>query len=669
MALLRVILVVLMVLATVASPFVAQDAKRLLEEYGTVVTVYGDRLPMEERLILDTAASVSVVTREEIQASGAVTLQEVLVRLPGVFLHDQTGNPTESTVDVRGFPQGTSLAVFLDGVRLNDLQDNSVRWDTIPLEDVERIEVYRGAAGPLYGGGALAGVVNVITRRNPGIPRVDVKAGAGSFASREGRAHASGSLGPLEFYATAMKRKSDGWRENDGFDLDDGLLRLSWELPAHQRLSFLAKYAGGRENQPGSLTAEEMRQNPRQSPYNLPDHTRGRQRLASLVYSASGDAWAFSGQGFYRLQDRDTLTTGRSGYGFSTSGTERLGGATAQASWKGGAQERTWAVSGGLEASSGAFEGRGFYTDASGGSRTPASSSGVKERFAGAYAQADLGLGPVHFLAGGRADRADYDYTDHFHSSNGEDRTFRESTWRAGLLWHTGEWSSAFLTYSQGYRIPSVVDLFAYPGFYSNPDLAPTRVGDWEAGWRYLRDGWRVKVTVFDMRVRDEVVFVLTDPGLFIGQNQNAGRSYRRGIEAEAHVPLPAGFGVFASGSYQDSEITAGPYEGSRVPMVPRAQGTVGVAWSDPSWNVRLAVNTVGSQRLDNDLLNTRPELPGYATVDLSARYAWRALTVEAAVYNLLDHAYASRGITSGFSDYFTPAYPRTLRLWVTYSF
>lgn len=257
-----------------AVPALSQDARRLLEDYGTVITVYGERLPLQEKKILETAASVSVVTREEIQASGAVTLQEVLVQLPGVFLHDQTGNPAESTVDVRGFPQGTSLAVFLDGVRLNDLQDNAVRWDTIPLEDVERIEVYRGAAGPLYGGGALAGVVNVITRRNPGIPRVDLKVGGGSFDGREARAHASGSLGPLEFYATAMKRASDGWRENDGFDLDDGLLRLSWRLPSDQRLSFLAKYAGGRRTSPGRSPRKRCAET-RASPPTTSRTTRG----------------------------------------------------------------------------------------------------------------------------------------------------------------------------------------------------------------------------------------------------------------------------------------------------------------------------------------------------------------------------------------------------------
>ena len=163
-----------------------QEAQKLLEDYGTVVTVYGERLPAEERQILETAASVSVVTRDEIQAMGATTLQEVLVQLPSVFLHNETGNPEESTVDVRGFPDGTSLAVFLDGVRLNDIDDNSVRWDVIPVEDIERIEIYRGAAGPLYGGGALAGVINIITKHDPGIPRIDLKAGAGSFGSWEG---------------------------------------------------------------------------------------------------------------------------------------------------------------------------------------------------------------------------------------------------------------------------------------------------------------------------------------------------------------------------------------------------------------------------------------------------------------------------------------------------
>lgn len=648
----------------------AQEAQRLLEDYGTSITVYGERLPLKEREILDTAASIAVITREDIQASGATTVQQVLSELPGITLHNETGNPAESTVDLRGFPQGTSLAVFLDGVRLNDVQDNSVQWDLIPLEDVERIEVYRGASGPLYGGGALAGVVNIITRRNPGFPRLDLKSTLGSFGEREARIHTSGASGPVEFYGTAMKRHAAGWRQNDGYKLDDGLFRLNLTLPRNQSLAALFQYSGDTVSQPGSLTAAEIAADPRQSPFNLYDGTRGKRTLASLRYNVSMDGgWAFSAQAYTRRQDRDTLTTGRFGSGFFTRGSERLSGATAEArnAWKlGGA---ILEFSAGAEGSGGRFDGSGFYTNTTGGDKVPASRTGVRENLSGAYLQGDLGLGALHFIAGARTDRAAYDYTDRMNPANDTRRVFRQSTWRAGALYHFGQWSSAFLTYSQGYRIPSVIDLFAYPGFYSNPDLSPTRAGDWEAGWRYLKDGNRFKVTVYDMSMRDEVVFVLTQPAYFIGQNRNVGRSYRRGLEADAHMRLPAGFALFAGGSYQDSEVTAGPYSGNRVPMVPRYQGTAGVFWSNPSWTVQLAGNWVGPQLLDNDLTNSQPGIPGYATVDLSARFAYRALTLEASASNLLDHAYVNRGITNGSQDFYTPAYPAAFRFSVMWSF
>jgi iron complex outermembrane receptor protein len=648
----------------------AQDARRLLEDYGTTITVYGERLPSAERLIIDAPASVSVLTREDIQASGAKTLQEALANLPDIFLHDQTGNPVEATVDVRGFPQGTSLAVFLDGVRLNDLQDNSVRWDVVPLEDVERIEVYRGATGPLYGGGALSGVVNIITRRNPGIPRLDLKGTVGSFGERGARVHSSGTFGDWEYYATAMTRHANGWRENDGYRLDDGLLHLIYSPSTTRSLSLLVQYSGGTESDPGSLTPAELRDDPRQSPFNRYDGTRGRQRLANLTYSGgSPDALSFSVQAFTRLDDRDTLTTGRYGSGFLASGSERLSGLAAQARFAGKAQSWTWDVSAGGEFSTGRFDARGFYTNVVGENKHPASRTATDQHLGGIYAQADLGRGRLHFIVGARTDRTTYDYADRFQPENDEGRIFRQSTWRAGLVYHTGDWSSAYLVFSEGYRIPSIVDLFAYPGFYSNPDLTPTRARDWEAGWRFLKDGWRFKVTAFDMKLRDEVVFVLTNPEYFIGQNQNVGRSNRRGLEAEAHVPLPEGFSLFGAGSYLDTQVTAGPYAGNRVPMVPRAQGTAGAQWSNADWTVSLSASWVGPQRLDNDLSGGRRELPGYSTARLSARYAYHSLTLEASVSNLLDRRYLSRGITNGHADFFTPAYPLGARLSVMWSF
>lgn len=649
----------------------AQDAGTLMENYSEEITVYGQRLPMVEKQILESVTPISVVTRAEIDASGAKTVQEVLKSVPGIFLHNQTGNPVESTLDLRGFPQGTSLAVFLDGVRLNDTEDNSVRWDMIPLEDVQRIEIYQGASGPLYGGGAIAGVVNIITRTEPGIPRLDLKGALGSFGEREARTHISGSDGPVDFYATVMRRHASGWRENDGYRFDDGLSRLDWRLSASQRLSLLVKYNGGQESDPGALTKEELALDRRQSPFNRWDGYRGRHRLAAVTYNLSPQGgWAFSAQAFTRLDNRDILTSGRFGTGFFTRGSERLSGITIQTGKAGKwGENTTWQLSAGAEGSGGLFGGQGYFCDVEGNDKQKASSTRVKESFAGFWTQGELGFGPFHLQGGFRKDTASYYYTDFLNAANDTDRDFSQSTWRLGTLFDTGDHSSLFFVYSKGYRIPSVVDLFAYPGFYSNPDLRPVRASDQELGWRYIRNGNLLKVRAFTMLMKDEVVFVLTQPAWFIGENMNVGRSRRRGVEAEGAKVLPAGFKLFVSGSYQDSTVTEGPYKGKRVPMTSRYQATAGAQWRNADWIINLYSHWVGPQVLDNDLMGRRRDLSGYSTVTATVRYAWRALTFEASASNLLDRKYLSRGITNGYEDYYTPAYPAGYRLAVTWSF
>jgi len=649
----------------------AQDAGAIMENYSEEITVYGQRLPMVEKQILASATPISVVTRAQIEASGAKTVQEVLESVPGVFLHNQTGNPAESTLDLRGFPRGTSLAVFLDGVRLNGIQDNTVRWDVIPLEDVERIEVYQGASGPLYGGGAIAGVVNIITRSQPGIPRLDLKGGAGSFGLREARTHFSGSKGPFDFYATVMRRHARGWRENDGYRFDDGLVRLDWRVSSSQKLGLLLKYNGGKESDPGALTENELSIDRRQSPYNRYDGSRGRHRLAALSWHLSPQGgWAFSAQAFTRLNDRDILTSGRFGTGFFTRGSERLSGLTAETGNAGTwGKNATWQLSAGAEGSRGLFGGQGYFSDIEGNDKHKASSTRVKESFSGLWAQGGMAFGPFHLQGGVRKDTVSYDYTDFLYDANDKHRDFSQSTWRAGTLYDTGEHSSLFFVYSKGYRIPSVVDLFAYPGFYSNPDLLPVRASDWELGWRYIRNGNLLKVRAFTMKMKDEVVFVLTQPAWFIGENQNVAGSRRRGIELEATRILPAGFKLFASGSYLDSTVTEGPYDGSRVPMTSRYQATVGAQWRNADWTLNLYSHWVGPQVLDNDLVGERPELSGYSTVTASVRYEWRALTIEASASNILDRKYLSRGITNGYEDYFTPARPAGYGFAVTWSF
>ncbi|MFQ3190240.1 MAG: outer membrane receptor for ferrienterochelin and colicins [Paraglaciecola sp.] len=113
------------------------------------------------------AGSVSVVTSEEIRASGATSVTEVLESTPGIQLVVTGSNSTQAP-QIRG--QSTEqVLVLVNGKRLPNTDRNipfapALRYNWVPVANIDRIEIIRGPASSLYGADALAGVINIITR-------------------------------------------------------------------------------------------------------------------------------------------------------------------------------------------------------------------------------------------------------------------------------------------------------------------------------------------------------------------------------------------------------------------------------------------------------------------------------------------------------------------------
>ena len=109
-------------------------------------------------LSLDTArfpGNATVITAEEIRRSNASTIQEVLATAEGVTILDARGFGLESdgTLNLRGVVNSsrTNALVLVDGVRQNRLTGDEVHWQSIPVDQIERIEIIRGGAGTIYG--------------------------------------------------------------------------------------------------------------------------------------------------------------------------------------------------------------------------------------------------------------------------------------------------------------------------------------------------------------------------------------------------------------------------------------------------------------------------------------------------------------------------------------
>ncbi len=141
----------------------APQSARAQQVYDlAAITLFSNFVPSA---IQRSGASVSVVTRDEIEASGISQVADVLNRLPGVTMAQSGGAGGPAQVRIRG-ASPRHVAVYMDGVRVDDPTGISTEFDfgLMATDDIERIEVLRGTQSALYGSSAVGGVVNLTTR-------------------------------------------------------------------------------------------------------------------------------------------------------------------------------------------------------------------------------------------------------------------------------------------------------------------------------------------------------------------------------------------------------------------------------------------------------------------------------------------------------------------------
>ncbi|MEX0615601.1 MAG: TonB-dependent receptor plug domain-containing protein, partial [Methylophaga sp.] len=118
--------------------------------------------------ITNQAASITVISAEDIRRSPSRTLPDLLAEQAGVNIVNTNEHKNSATVDIRGFGEtaGQNTLILLDGRRLNDVDLSNVNYAAIPYQNIERIEIIRGSGAVLYGDGATGGVINIISK-NP----------------------------------------------------------------------------------------------------------------------------------------------------------------------------------------------------------------------------------------------------------------------------------------------------------------------------------------------------------------------------------------------------------------------------------------------------------------------------------------------------------------------
>ena len=647
------------------------------------VVVTATRLDDQTARKDDVPAHVTVIDRDAIAASGAANVQDLLEEVAGVNLYDQVGNDVQKTIDLRGFTGGKGIAVFLDGARVNDPRNNAVALEQVPLDAIERIEITRGSAAALAGGGSEAGVVRIVTRRGA-TPSGSVSAAAGSFGSRRYDGTYGHALGKFDLFVAGNYDASDGFRRNAGGDQTRWNASGGYDFGGGRRLSLALLSSHLDYGNPGALSLAEFDANPLQSVYNVLDATDTRARQGSLNYQgAAGGGFSVAANLSYRDESSKILSTGRAAPvfgGFFLDSAAGTWSATVQATRDAATSRGTHRVAFGVELLDGSTDTTGYFTSPSSpGSYDPSSPSSRNRtgaRNVALFVQDAWTISPRFIVTGGaRADRDRVRYDEAIPDSTLQDaKSFSRISLRAGATFRPVERVEVYVSYGDAFLPPTPEQLFAFPFFGSNADLEPETARTYEVGSRLRAGGARLDAALFWIDTENEIVFdptpTATDP---FGRNVNAGATRRRGVELSVHGPLARDVSAFGNATFVDASFAGGADDGRNVPLVPKVRASAGIDAKLPAgFDVRADGLYVGAQVLDNDPGNTQAKLDAYTVLNL--RFSWeRALSrapgsragrfgIFLETRNLLDATYATRGIyafdfsTGGNATFVTPA-------------
>lgn len=208
-----------------------------------------------------TPSTISVVTRDEIEADGESALLSVLSgRIPGLFVTERSvtgfgvSSGSAGSVNIRGVGGGNKVLMLLDG---------QPQWagifghhlpDTYVSSDAEKVEVIRGPGSILYGSNAMGGVINVITRKaqQEGI-KGQARVQYGSYNTQKYMANAGMKENKLNLFASVNHDRTDGHRDNSKFYITNGFIKAGYEISNNWKVSGDAMIAKFKSNNPGSL--------------------------------------------------------------------------------------------------------------------------------------------------------------------------------------------------------------------------------------------------------------------------------------------------------------------------------------------------------------------------------------------------------------------------------
>ncbi|MBC2716282.1 MAG: TonB-dependent receptor [Desulfobacteraceae bacterium] len=604
--------------------------------------------------ISDIPKHVTVISSEDIKESTAKNIIELLAQEAGVNVRTTFGNDKQAVVDLRGMGDtaASNVIVMVDNLMLNAADQSGPSISSVPIEEIERIEIVRGAGSVVYGNGAVGGVINIITKKAGKTSSIDLYSSYGSYNTFDLRGSLNGNIKDLYLNLNAGLHDSDGYRDNGFFRKKDISAKSSYAI--NDRFSFLLSgfYYEDEYGLPGPISKEDINSGSRRVLTDRPDDSgetseaRGRFEF-DMDFEKWGTLNLIRG---YHLRDNRYII------GFNpqiprSDQKDKIDEDTRQfdlnyvKNYTSGGQ--TQMVQLGIDH---------YITDYIREEKPDGPRKNSETESFGIFINNRWSLTDSLMLSA----RARYNnFQGYFRTDekklfddvkiwvNG-DTTMSEwdnSAYSIGFTYSMSPKTSFFSSYATSFRIPNV-DEFAE----CEEGLQPQEGVNIEIGGRWQFGSFMsMTVTLFDIRIEDEIYY--SD----INRNYE-DKTIRQGIETDFTLYTTEDIRMWGSYAFTKAEFDK---KNTTIPLVPEHRVSAGMHWQIIS-QLALSLSGVytGSRFDGNDTNNDRYEkLDEYIVFDSKLTYEYKSLMIFAGINNIFNELYS----TTAYNEQYYPMPGRTI--------
>ncbi|PCH83760.1 MAG: TonB-dependent receptor [Piscirickettsiaceae bacterium] len=562
----------------------------------------------------ETLASVSVVTKEDIQRYQFKTVAEAINSLPGVVIANSGGLGKQTSIFLRG-TESNHTQIILNGMKLATNAFGAPQIEHIPLNLIERIELVRGPQSSLYGSGSIGGTIQIFTKKGSGKLTPHFSVGFGTHDTKETTFGISGGNASNWYSLSGGYTETNGFNscygkpfpsgfgcfttepDKDAYRNSNASLRVGHRFSNNAEVEFFSLYSEGESEFDGSIFSGNQT--------DFLQHTFGTKLTTNIT-----DSWSITA----------TLSQGRIEADNNKDGVD--------VSFSDNKQDH-FSLQNDIQLNDAHLLTIGYdYED----DKIEGSSSfSTRNRHSNAVFSQLLGEYGVHnYQVALRAE---------------DDEQFGSNT-TGNIAWGMALSDNLRLTTSFGtaFVAPSLIDLYNPPSFgfaTSTPDLDPERSKTYEIGLRGQHASINWSANIYQTEIKDLIVLDATNG--FTPQNISEARL--QGLELQAATQL-AGIDVDGQFSWVNPEDKSGSANDGNV-LARRAEQTFTLNANKSFGDFSVASKVFVSGRRFDNAANTR-RIAGFTTVDLVGAYKINSdLTAQVKVANVFNEEYET---VSGFN-------------------